>query len=76
MPNDNKLRVQVESRAEWRAWLAANHTQPNGVWLVTFKKHMGDKLTPAGLEKIEAAKRDGTWEALDAAGALVNSRCK
>lgn len=128
MPDNNKPRVQVESRAEWRAWLEANHTQPDGVWLVTFKKHMGDKyvswdeiveealcfgwidslprrldeertmlwlaprksgsgwstvnkerierlivaglMTPAGMEKIEAAKRDGTWQALDAAGAL------
>lgn len=125
---DNKPRIQVESRAEWRAWLEANHTQPDGIWLVTFKKHMGDKyvswdeiveealcfgwidslprrldeertmlwlaprkpgsgwstvnkarierlmavglMTPAGLEKIESARRDGTWEALDTAGAL------
>ncbi|MCB0115365.1 MAG: hypothetical protein KDD84_14800, partial [Caldilineaceae bacterium] len=43
MPKDNSPRVQVASRDEWRAWLAANHTQPDGVWLVTFKKHMGDK---------------------------------
>jgi uncharacterized protein YdeI (YjbR/CyaY-like superfamily) len=36
-------RVQVESRAELRAWLAANHTRSEGVWLVIFKKHVPDK---------------------------------
>ena len=35
--------VQVESRAELRAWLQANHTQTESIWLVTFKKHVPDK---------------------------------
>lgn len=35
-------RVQIESRAAWRAWLAGNHAQKEGIWLVVFKKHMGD----------------------------------
>ena len=26
------------SRAEWRAWLAAHHHRPGGVWLVLYKK--------------------------------------
>lgn len=26
------------SRAEWRQWLVANHAQPTGVWLVSYKK--------------------------------------
>lgn len=38
--------VQVESRAAWRAWLAANHTQTDGIWLVTFKKQVADKYLP------------------------------
>ncbi len=121
-------RVQIENRGEWRAWLEANHPQPNGIWLVTFKKHRQDKhvsyddiveeamcfgwvdsvahrldedrtmlwlsprkpgsgwsrpnkeriermiaqgrMTPAGLEKINAAKADGTWTLLDAVEAL------
>lgn len=121
-------RVQVESRKAWRAWLTANHTRSAGVWLVTFKKHTGNKylstddiveealcfgwidslprkldedrtmlwlaprqpgsgwsklnkervermiaaglMTPAGLEKIEAARQDGSWNALDAIEAL------
>ncbi|PZU97595.1 MAG: hypothetical protein DCF32_20305 [Leptolyngbya sp.] len=33
--------VQVESRAEWRAWLAANHSRPEGLWLITYKKRSG-----------------------------------
>lgn len=117
-------RVQCETRAEWRTWLAANHGRDEGVWLVTFKKASNRpsvgydasveealcygwidsrtnsldnersmlwfaprrkgsnwsksnkdrvaKLTkaglmmPPGIAKVEAAKRDGTWTALDA----------
>ena len=29
------------SRAEWRAWLERNHTRPQGVWLVNYKKNTG-----------------------------------
>jgi uncharacterized protein YdeI (YjbR/CyaY-like superfamily) len=121
-------RVQVESRTTWRTWLADNHSRSDGIWLVTFKKHCGDKylayddiveealcfgwidslprrldqdrtmlwlaprkpgsgwskrnkervermiaaglMTPAGLAKVEAAKQDGSWSALDAIEAL------
>ncbi|MEQ8822457.1 MAG: YdeI/OmpD-associated family protein [Sumerlaeia bacterium] len=31
-------RVTVETREEWRAWLAANHGQAESIWLVTYKK--------------------------------------
>ena len=44
--SNNADRVQVERRAQWRAWLAENHTQTEGIWLVTFKKQMGDKYLP------------------------------
>ena len=33
--------VQVESRAEWREWLAANHSRTEGLWLITYKKRSG-----------------------------------
>jgi uncharacterized protein YdeI (YjbR/CyaY-like superfamily) len=114
--------------AEWRAWLEEHHTQPQGVWLVSYKKATGKpavtydeaveealawgwidskgnklddertmlwfaprkkgtgwsrpnkerierlladgRMTPAGLAKIEAAKQDGSWTALDAVEAL------
>src|SRR5690349_21032027 len=117
-----------KSRAEWRAWLEANHAQTAGIWLVSYKKDTGkprveyeeaveealcfgwidskanklddersmlwmsprkpgtgwsrpnkeriERLTatgliaPAGLAKIEAARKDGSWEALDAVEAL------
>lgn len=116
------------SRAEWRAWLAENHTRITGVWLVMYKKATGKprvdydeaveealcfgwidskgnklddersllwftprkaktgwskpnkeriermlatgQMMPAGLAKIEAAKQDGSWSALDAVEAL------
>jgi uncharacterized protein YdeI (YjbR/CyaY-like superfamily) len=125
---ESKVRVQIESRFEWRTWLAENHACNSGVWLVTFKKHCGDRhvpyddvveqalcfgwidslprkldddrsmlwvaprkpgsgwsalnkqrvekmiaagrMAPAGLEKIQAAKQDGTWNALDAVETL------
>jgi uncharacterized protein YdeI (YjbR/CyaY-like superfamily) len=34
--------VQIENRAELRAWLEANHTRTEGIWLVKFKKHIPD----------------------------------
>ena len=124
MPED----VQISSRAEWRSWLEANHAASDGAWVITFKKHMGERhvpyadvveealcfgwidslgrkvdedrwkllctprkpgsgwsrpnkervermvaegrMTPAGAAVIEAAKRDGSWKALDAAAKL------
>ncbi|MBE9157660.1 YdeI/OmpD-associated family protein [Nodosilinea sp. LEGE 06152] len=33
--------VQVESRTQWRDWLAANHTRSKGIWLITYKKQPG-----------------------------------
>ena len=120
--------VHPKSRREWRLWLEANHTRPQGVWLVTYKKATGKprldyeeaveealcfgwidskgnkldeersmlwmaprnpgtgwsrinkeriarlvqagRVAPAGLAKIEAAKQDGSWSALDAVEAL------
>jgi uncharacterized protein YdeI (YjbR/CyaY-like superfamily) len=31
--------IEIRSRAELRAWLAANHQRPESIWLVTWKKH-------------------------------------
>ena len=33
--------VQVESRTQWREWLAANHSRSGGIWLITYKKRPG-----------------------------------
>ena len=39
-------RVEVNSRAEWRAWLEANHSTIGTIWLVRWKKSMGEKYIP------------------------------
>ncbi len=39
-------RIQIENRAELRAWLQANHTRTESIWLVTFKKHVADRYVP------------------------------
>lgn len=128
----NKLdaleRVEVTSRAQWRAWLKKHHRRTRGIWLVYWKKatpekHMGygaiaeealcfgwidstarsldahrsmihvcprkpksvwsklnkerierleaeGRMTAAGRAKIDAAKTDGSWSALDAVEAF------
>lgn len=33
--------VEINSRAEWRNWLAANHATSKGVWLLTYKATAG-----------------------------------
>ncbi len=41
MPTDNLHIISFESPSEWADWLAANHTQPTGIWLRFFKKGSG-----------------------------------
>ena len=41
-PAEHLQQVEVKSRAELRAWLAANQTQKESIWLVTYKKAMPD----------------------------------
>jgi uncharacterized protein YdeI (YjbR/CyaY-like superfamily) len=41
-PADHLEQVEVKSRAELRAWLAANHQQSESIWLVTYKKAVAD----------------------------------
>jgi uncharacterized protein YdeI (YjbR/CyaY-like superfamily) len=40
-PTPNRLEVFAETRAQWRAWLEANHASASGVWLVFNKKSSG-----------------------------------
>ncbi len=42
-PEGEHERVEVASVAELRDWLRANHRQGESIWLVTYKKHVGDK---------------------------------
>jgi uncharacterized protein YdeI (YjbR/CyaY-like superfamily) len=46
--------VFVESRAQWCAWLEQNHTRPDGVWLIFYKK-TAKKLTLTYDEQVEEA---------------------
>jgi uncharacterized protein YdeI (YjbR/CyaY-like superfamily) len=125
---DDLPRIEVTTRAQWRAWLTDHHAQTQSIWLVTYKagapqprvpwddlveealafgwidslprkldagrtmllmsprkpgsswsgvnKARIDRMTaaglmhPAGLAKIEQAKADGSWSALDAVDRL------
>jgi uncharacterized protein YdeI (YjbR/CyaY-like superfamily) len=42
-------RVQPDSVLEWREWLAAHHSRPTGVWLVTWRA--GSSGPKIGYEK-------------------------
>ncbi len=126
---DNLERIEVVSRQAWRNWLHENHARCESIWLVTYKKHTGDRylsydavveealcfgwidslprkldadrsmllvsprkpksvwsklnkervkqlieselMMPAGMEKIKAAKADGSWTFLDDVEALL-----
>ena len=122
-------RFTAETRQQWRNWLKSNHTQAEGIWLVTYKKNsempylayneiveealcfgwidslprkldeqrtmlyisprkpqsnwskanknriakllQQGLMTPAGIEKVERAKADGSWSFLDDVEALI-----
>ncbi len=34
-------RIEIDSRASWRAWLEAHHSRSGSIWLVTFKRGRG-----------------------------------
>lgn len=40
---DQLEQVEVMSRAQWRAWLKRNHGRTEGIWLVSYKKHIANK---------------------------------
>lgn len=41
--------LQPATLADWRAWLAANHARPEGVWLITYRPATGK--TPFSYEQ-------------------------
>jgi uncharacterized protein YdeI (YjbR/CyaY-like superfamily) len=41
MRADDYERVHVETRADWRRWLAANHARSPGAWLVSWRTATG-----------------------------------
>lgn len=46
--SDNYAEVTIESRAQWRDWLTANHASSRGVWVTTYKKAGGRPSVPVG----------------------------
>ena len=46
--------VELTTRADWRAWLAANHDRESEVWLVYHKKHTGRESVEYGASVEEA----------------------
>jgi uncharacterized protein YdeI (YjbR/CyaY-like superfamily) len=44
--HDRYERFLATSRAEWRAWLEANHREAQGIWLITYKKQSGKPVLP------------------------------
>ncbi len=67
-------RVQPDSVAGWRAWLAAHHTRPTGVWLVTWRAGSGGPRITYD-ESVEQALCfggvDSKGRALDAARTML-----
>jgi uncharacterized protein YdeI (YjbR/CyaY-like superfamily) len=61
--------VEVTSRGEWRGWLAANHADSPGIWLVTYKKAAGPERYVAYeeivLEALAFGWIDGQARAVD-----------
>ncbi|MEJ2759331.1 MAG: YdeI/OmpD-associated family protein [Anaerolineales bacterium] len=46
--------LEVHSRSEWRAWLAANHNKESEIWLVYYKKVSGIPSIPYNASVEEA----------------------
>jgi uncharacterized protein YdeI (YjbR/CyaY-like superfamily) len=40
-PHKDRERMHLETRAQWRAWLAEHHASSDGVWLVWWRQHTG-----------------------------------
>jgi uncharacterized protein YdeI (YjbR/CyaY-like superfamily) len=43
---DDKPMIQPETRAQWRAWLEANHRVSSGVFMVSWKRRTGRPAVP------------------------------
>ena len=41
MPEPPENATHPLNRAEWRAWLEANHARPQGVWMISYKQATG-----------------------------------
>lgn len=65
---DRAERLHLETTAEWRDWLGANHARPNGVWLISWKPRTGKPAIPyeeAICEALCFGWVDSTYRSLD-----------
>lgn len=65
---DTAERLHLVTAAEWRAWLEANHTRKDGVWLVSYKLRTGKPAIPyedAICEALCFGWIDSTYRSLD-----------
>jgi uncharacterized protein YdeI (YjbR/CyaY-like superfamily) len=58
--------VEPSSRAEWRAWLAANHAAKTEIWLVSLKKGPGVTYKESVFEALCFGWIDGIGKSIDA----------
>jgi uncharacterized protein YdeI (YjbR/CyaY-like superfamily) len=70
---DNAPILTVRTRAELRAWLAANHATAKAVWLATYKRHHPDYLAyePQVEELLCWGWIDSVTRALDADRSMI-----
>jgi uncharacterized protein YdeI (YjbR/CyaY-like superfamily) len=71
---DDREQVHPETVEQWRAWLADNHDRPNGVWLVSWKRHIGKpkvEYEDAVVEALCYGWVDSTAGTLDADRSLL-----
>jgi uncharacterized protein YdeI (YjbR/CyaY-like superfamily) len=67
VPKDKLSTEQFDDQGSWDQWLALHGAASPGVWLKIAKAETAERLiernrvTPAGLREIEAAKSDGRW---------------
>ncbi len=74
--------VYAKDRRAWRRWLTDNHTssssprrKPKSPWSTINKTRVErliaeNRMTAAGLAKVEAAKKDGSWSSYDGVDTL------
>ena len=43
--------IHPTTRADWRAWLAANHDREKEIWLVYNKRHTGEPRVEFGVPR-------------------------
>ena len=45
-PSDGRPLILLEFQEDWRIWLELNHTDSDGIWLVSWKKATGKPFIP------------------------------